>query len=197
MLLRGLFGGQGRRQSGSRRWQRRSRRPLLERLEQREVLSQIVTVGSSTYDLRINGDANQVMNVTGLNRLPVTGTNTSVSEIAGTGTELFMLANNGGANQVWEYGGSGTNWTAVTGTNTSVAQIVLTGNSLYMLGDNNGNGYWVWEYEGSGTNWTAVTGTNTSVARSPRPAPASSCSAATAATTRSGNTEGRAPTGPP
>jgi hypothetical protein len=164
MLLRGLFGGQGCRQSGSRQWQRRSRRPVLERLEQREVLSQIVTVGSSTYDLRINGDANQVMNITNYSRIPITGTNTSVSAIAGTETELFMLGNNGGANQVWEYAGSGTNWTPVTATTMSVSAIAAADNSLFMLGNNGGTNQ-VWEYAESGTIWTPVTGTNTIVSQ--------------------------------
>jgi Calpain family cysteine protease len=168
MLLRGLLGFQRGRRSGSQRRQRRSRRPALERLEQREVLSQIVTLGSSTYDLRINGDANQVINITNYGRTPITGTNTSVSAIAGTATELFMLGNNGGdngaPNQVWEYGGSGTNWTPVTAISTTVSQIATTGNSLFMLGNNGGTNQ-VWEYGGSGTNWTPVTGTNTSVSQ--------------------------------
>jgi hypothetical protein len=83
MLRRRVFGGQGREQSGSRQWQRRFRRPALERLEQREVLSQIVPVGGTTYELAINGDANEVLKYNGSSWTPITGTNTSVSQLAG------------------------------------------------------------------------------------------------------------------
>src|SRR5262245_44462249 len=110
MLLHRLFGGQDRRRSGSRVLRRRSRRPALERLEQREVLSQVVSVGGATYELAINGSFNEVLKYNGSSWTPITGTNTSVSQIAGSGSGLFMLANNGGANQVFEYSGSGTSW---------------------------------------------------------------------------------------
>ncbi len=142
---------------------RRSRRsrPGLEQREQREVLSQLLTVGGTTYELAIDGDANQVLEEIGSSWTPITATSTSVSEIAGGGS-LFMLGNNGSADQVWKYAGSGTNWTPVTGTKAKVNEIAGFGTSLYMLG-NNGGGYQVWVYDGSGASWTAVTGTNTTV----------------------------------
>jgi len=80
-----------------------------------------------------------------------------------------MLANNGGANQVWKYSGSAADWTPITGTNTSLTSI--TGDSdpkggvgnLFLIGSNNGPNL-VWQYDGSGTNWSALTGANTSIA---------------------------------
>ncbi len=99
----------------------------------------------------------------------MTGTNTSVAQIVSTGNTLFMLGNNGGGYQVWEYDGSGTNWTAVTGTNTSVAQIGVSSAELFMLGSN-GSINQLWEYLGSGTNWTnLITDPTSDVAYSPAP----------------------------
>jgi hypothetical protein len=167
MLRHRLLGEQGHRRSRSRGLRHRSRRPALEGLEPRVVLSQLVSVGGTTYELAINGSANEVLKSNGSSWTPITGTSTSVSQIAGTGSGLFMLANNGGlsaSNQVWEYTGSGSNWSTVTGTNTSVSQIAGDGDGLFMLA-NNGSANQVWEYAGSGSNWSTVSGTNTSVSQ--------------------------------
>jgi hypothetical protein len=73
-----------------------------------------------------------------------------------------MLATSGGRSQVWQYTGSGTNWTAITGTNTSVAWITASGQHVYAEANNGGSNQ-LWRYGGSGTNWTAITGSNTNV----------------------------------
>src|ERR1700677_5112924 len=96
MLRHRLLGEQGHRRSRSRGLQHRSRRPALEGLEPRVVLSQLVSVGGTTYELAINGSANEVLKSNGSSWTPITGTSTSVSQIAGNGSGLFMLANNGG-----------------------------------------------------------------------------------------------------
>jgi hypothetical protein len=98
----------------------------------------------------------QVMKLTGdWTWQDVTGTNTHVSQIAAAGNALYMLANNGGANQVWEYSGSGTDWGQPITGGTNVSNIVAAGDGLYMLGDN-GLGNQVWKYNGFGQNWTPV-----------------------------------------
>ena len=110
MLLHRLFGGQGRRWSASRGLQRRSRRPALELLEQRELLTQVVTVGGTKYELTTHGGVNEVLKYNGSSWTSITGTNTTVSQISTIGNGLFMVANNGKGNQTWQYSGSGTNW---------------------------------------------------------------------------------------
>ena len=95
---------------------------------------------------------------------------TNVSQIASTGTGLYILADTNWYNvapvghQVFQYTGSGTNssWTPITGTNTNVSQITANGTGLFMLGNNGGLNQ-VWRYTGSGTNWGTITGTNTVV----------------------------------
>ncbi|HLJ95235.1 MAG TPA: hypothetical protein VKU02_18805 [Gemmataceae bacterium] len=99
----------------------------------------------------------------------VTGTNTNITQIAAAGdgpsldNSMFILANNGGPNQVWEYSGFGTDWTPVTTTNMDVQEMYTPGNLLYLFASNNGLPSQVWEYSGTGTSWTAVTSTNMSV----------------------------------
>jgi len=91
----------------------------------------------------------------------LTGTNTFAAQLAvkggGSTQTPYMLANNGGVNQVWQYSGSGTNWTPITGTNTTVSRIAATFSAVYMLAHNAGANQ-VWQYSGSGTNWTPVGG---------------------------------------
>ena len=131
----------------------------------------------------------------GTNWAAVTGGNTKVVQTAAVGDTIFMLASNGGENQVWRYDGSGTNWTVVTGTNTKVVQIAAAGNAIFMLASNGGENQ-VWRYDGSGTNWTAVTGTNTKWYKSQ--GLTTSCSwwpATMAEPMWSGNTTGWAPAG--
>jgi hypothetical protein len=53
-------------------------------------------------------------------------------------SEVYMLANNGGANQVWEYSGSGTSWSPITGTNTRVSEIAAAGAQLFQIATNGG-----------------------------------------------------------
>src|SRR6185312_16638615 len=94
----------------------------------------------------------------------LTGTNTFAAQLAvkggGSTQTPYMLANNGGVNQVWQYSGSGTNWTLITGTNTTVSRIAATFSAVYMLAHNAGANQ-VWQYSGSGTNWTASRGAAT------------------------------------
>jgi hypothetical protein len=96
----------------------------------------------------------------------LTGSNTSVPQIAATNGNLYMLAHNGGNDDsVWQYSGSGTNWSQLTGPNTNVAQIAALNGSLYMMGNNGGSSSSVWKYNGSGTSWSTLTGSNTNVSQ--------------------------------
>jgi hypothetical protein len=79
-------------------------------------------------------------------------------------SEVYMLANNGDANQVWEYSGSGTSWSPITGTNTRVSEIAAAGAQLFQIATNGGPSQ-VWEYDGSGTDWTPITSSSSSLCR--------------------------------
>jgi hypothetical protein len=78
-----------------------------------------------------------------------------------------MVANQGGATQIWQYSGSGENWTALTGTNTTIygfGALVTQGTGqvdLFIMA-NNGPQTYVWQ-QVSGTNWKPITGPNTTV----------------------------------
>jgi hypothetical protein len=112
---------------------------------------------------------------------PVTGSDTVASTLVSTSHlvetdpagddayslkdgKLYMLAAKDGSPKVWEYSGSGTNWTAVTGSNTTVKSVAAANGGLYMIANNHVVGDQVWQYSGAGTDWNAVTGSNTSVA---------------------------------
>ena len=135
--------------------------------------SPVVSVGNMTFILANVNGMNQVWRSYGYvsPAVAISPLTSNVSEVASTGTGLYILADtnwgNSGASQVYQvfhYTGSGTNssWTAITGTNTNVSQITANGTGLFMLGNNGGISQ-VWRYTGSGTNWAAVTATNTYV----------------------------------
>jgi hypothetical protein len=122
-----------------------------------KTVSEIATTGGTLYMLEPQSGG-QVWQYDSGSWVPVTGTNTDVSQIAAASSSgLYMLGNNGGADQVWQYSGSGSVWTPVTGGNTTVKEIASTGSELYMLA-NNGRADQVWHYLGNGTNWAPVTG---------------------------------------
>jgi hypothetical protein len=77
------------------------------------------------------------MAVSSASRIPVAGPNTSVSAIPGAGGKLYMLANNRGANEIWEYLGSGTAWNAgslvALCTPTNPASSAIVGNHCYAV----------------------------------------------------------------
>ena len=80
-----------------------------------------------------------------------------------TSTDVYMVAQHDNDRpQVWQYSGSGTDWTAITGTNTKISDAAETGNRLAMLASNGGPDQ-VWLR--SGTTWNPITGSNTSVNR--------------------------------
>jgi hypothetical protein len=99
----------------------------------------------------------------GTGRTPITGTNTSVTQLASTGSAVYMVAYVAGfGTVVWQYTGSGSNWTPITtSSNTNVQAIATAGGHVYMLASRNGAPAQVWQYSGSGTNWQAITGSNT------------------------------------
>jgi hypothetical protein len=70
-----------------------------------------------------------------------------------------MVGNDGRVNYVWEYTGSGTDWTPVTTTNTSFSQFAVVGSELFILVNIDG-GTQVWEYGGYGTYWILIPGSN-------------------------------------
>jgi hypothetical protein len=82
----------------------------------------LVTSGSNLYMLGSNGPNYQYQTVyqfsgSAYNWAALTGSNTQVLQlIAGTDSNLYMVASNGGTPSVWQYGNSGTNWTPLTGT---------------------------------------------------------------------------------
>jgi hypothetical protein len=95
------------------------------------------------------------------------------------GDGLYMIASNNGAPaQVWQYGGSGMNWTPLTGTNTILYDHALAGittaqcvngvpsatPNLYIMARNPPGSPLIWKWTGTGTNWTPITGWNTKVA---------------------------------
>ena len=73
-----------------------------------------------------------------------------------------MLANNGGANQVWQSNSSGANPTTRRGRHSGY-QMAASGDELFMVA-NNGGVDQVWRYNGSGTSWTAVSWSDISLA---------------------------------
>ena len=90
--------------------------------------------------------------------IPLTGTNTAVSQIlVQDGSQLFIVAANGsGPVQVWQYSAPG-NWTALTGTNTSVKSAsVGADNSLNMVASNGGGKAEKWVYDGKPGSWSLV-----------------------------------------
>ena len=145
---------------------------------------------SNVYDLTGSG---QVRKMGGSFSSPswtaITGSNTFASQIVApttgapcqstykvVGGGLFaLMSNDGNPAQVWQYSGSGSNWTALTGTNTDVSAFtaITTGQcsnnvatsttSVYMMAANSAAQNQVWEWSGSGQNWNAITGTNTNV----------------------------------
>ena len=79
-------------------------------------------------------------------------------------TDVYMVAVHKTASQsrLWQYSGSGTDWTAITGTNTTIKDAAETGNSVAMLANNGGpNQVWL----RSGTTWNPISGNNTYVDR--------------------------------
>jgi hypothetical protein len=88
----------------------------------------------------------------------VTGTNTTVAQIAAVDNKLDMVASNDGGRTygVWQYSGSGTSWTALTGPNTQVAFIWVDGADLFMYASNDGGSYHVWRYAGTPGQWALV-----------------------------------------
>jgi len=101
-------------------------------------------------DRTANGQVKQYSG-SGTTWIPLTGANTVASTLAGTTNlletgnnvytlldgQLYMLAaNNLGSKQVWQYSGSGTNWTPVTGSNTTVKSIATANDSLYTIANN-------------------------------------------------------------
>lgn len=119
---------------------------------------QLVSNGYLQF-MRANG---QVWLKDGANWIAITGTNTHVSQIVTSGRNLYMLANNGGKNQVWQWTFAGSNWIPITGLNTNVSALASGEGGLFMLGNNGGKDL-VWQYNGTGANWTPVTGTGTTV----------------------------------
>jgi hypothetical protein len=87
----------------------------------------------------------------------LTGLPTSASQLAvQDGSELYMLASNGGPLQVWQYN-TPYNWSPLTGTNTQASSItVAADNNLYMLAANNGAAVQSWLYEGTPYYWAVV-----------------------------------------
>jgi len=128
------------------------------------------------FDLTANGQVRQYSG-SGTTWTALTGANTVASSLAGTsylsptgnntytlmdGALYMLAANKGQPNKVWQYTGSGTNWTAVTGPNTTVSSIAAAGGGMYMVAYNN-LGHQVWQYSGFLSSWSALTGTNTYV----------------------------------
>jgi hypothetical protein len=89
--------------------------------------------------------------------LVTVGKNSSTSFLT-NGNAYMLASNNRGPNQVWQYSGSGQNWTAITATNPSVTSLAAARGALYVLTNNT-----VWQNNGSGNSWTPVTATNTYV----------------------------------
>jgi hypothetical protein len=87
---------------------------------------------------------------------------TRVAQIAASGGTLYMVGNNGGANQAWRYTGSAYNWSQMTAYPSTVFQIAVQGSNLYMVADN-GLGMVVWQYSGSGKNWNQLNDTRWTV----------------------------------
>ncbi len=146
-----------------------------------------VDASGTVYDISTAG---QVRKLTGSLSSPswtaITGSSTSALQVIAptvsppcatgygvVGSGLFQVAsNNGGPPQVWQYSGSGTNWTALTGTNTTVNAIVATVSAqcpggtpsgttnLYLWAGGSQAGVWHWS---SGQNWTLITGSSTTV----------------------------------
>jgi hypothetical protein len=82
------------------------------------------------------------------------------------GSGLYMVANHGGATQIWQYSGSGENWTALTATDTTIYGFGAlatqgTGQVDLFIMANNGPQTSVWQF--SGTNWKPITGPSTTV----------------------------------
>jgi hypothetical protein len=81
----------------------------------------LVTAGGNLYMLGSNGPNYQYQTAyqyggSGTNWTALTGSNTQVFQIvAGSDSNLYMVATNGGPASVWQYRGSGTNWTALAG----------------------------------------------------------------------------------
>ena len=80
---------------------------------------------------------------------------TSVKQIASSGGTLYMVGNNGGANQAWQYTGIPYSWTQLTWSPSNVYQVAVDGSNLYMVADN-GKGKQVWQYSGTPYYWTAM-----------------------------------------
>jgi hypothetical protein len=88
---------------------------------------------------------------------PLTGSNTRITSFVASARGLFMVANNGGPNQVWQYTGTPGIWTPITGENTNVASIRVVHGRLLMVA-NNGSHNHLWEYTGTPGIWNVVPG---------------------------------------
>jgi hypothetical protein len=82
-------------------------------------------------------------------------------------SKLFMLASNpGGGKRVWQYQGSGSDWTPVTETTTNPESIAAVGGTLYVKARNGNGPFQVRSFSiplFGNSAWTPVTGANTSV----------------------------------
>jgi hypothetical protein len=88
----------------------------------------------------------------------------AATDLVAKGDYVYILEN-GSSPGVYQYSGSGTNWSPLTGSNTHATTLVSNWSGLYMLGSNGPNYQYqtVWKYGGSAYNWTPVTGSNTNV----------------------------------